>query len=104
MVERTRLPIDTEEHSKWVSEFLAWYKQARPLEMYVYYHGGHLHETLAVERVKDITWDYACRGKIYLFAKRDKELYSGFFFICQKSKEANPRLIPAKTAKEIVNV
>lgn len=100
MTERITLPVNPEEHIVYVQAFKAWYRKAKPYDSFIYYYGYHLHESLASSNIKHLTWDFACDGKIYLVARKDPFSKGKWEYICQKAKEPNPKLIPARTAKE----
>lgn len=91
---RTKYEINPQEFNKLRNKFLEWYLQAKPYDWFTYHHGLDLHETLVVESVRQVTWDYATRGFIYLFIKRDPVDTKLWFFRCQKSKHPTRRLIP----------
>lgn len=96
---RIELPVDPTAHRQYTDAFLNWYINSKPLSKYIYYHGQGLHDTLASSMVKRLTWDYACNGRIYLFAVRDPEDNNSWLFIAQKASRRIPSLIPKRESK-----
>jgi hypothetical protein len=86
------------EHTVFADAFVQWYRTAQPGEKFLYYFGEHLHEDRNSEYVRQIVWDYACDGKVYIFQARDKEHPTNFNFIAVKSRHKLDWLIPARTA------
>lgn len=93
---RVTLPVNPEEHTDKFDAFINWYINAKAHDKFVYYHGTSLHETLASTYVKNLAWDYACEGKVYLFATRDLQNKYDWFFIAQKASRVIPSLNPKR--------
>lgn len=96
MSDRVTLPVNPEMHNKLYNALISWYIQSKPGDWFVYHTGYSLHENLSVERAREAAWILACKGKIYLFLKRDPVDKNQFVFMCQKSTNPTRRLVPIK--------
>ena len=85
------------EHTVFADAFIEWYKTAQPGDKFLYYYGEHLHEDRNSEYVRQVAWDYACDGKVYIFQARDKEQTTYFNFIAVKAQYRLERLIPLRS-------
>lgn len=86
--------VDQSLYTELKDKFLNWYLQAKPHEWFTYYHGVSLHDSLTVELVRQITWEYATKGLVYLFIQKDPLKKYHWHFKCQKAKNPTPRLVP----------
>ena len=75
-------------------EFEDWIIRAKPHSWYTYHYGEHLFDDRATIYAKTIAWNYACKGRIYIFMKRDLENPKNFFFLAQKASRIFPHLTP----------
>lgn len=94
MSERAKFEVNPEQYTALKDKFLSWYLQAKPYDWFTYHYGLDLHENLVVESVRQVTWEYATRGLVYLFIQRDPLNEKLWFFRCQRSKKPTKRLVP----------
>lgn len=90
---------EDEEFQKLKTNFVSWYIKAKPYDWYAYHSGMSLHQSLAVEIVRQTAWEYATKGLVYLFQVKDPLNRNCWHFMCQKSKHPTPRLVPKSERK-----
>ena len=94
---KVSLPVNISEYRVLTDKFLNWFINARPREIYIYYRGASLSDNLKAKYVKDISWVYACEGKVYLYRMRDPTERNTFLYMAEKASRRIPSLIPKKT-------
>lgn len=83
---------------KEVEDFIVWFDGSKPNDKYTYFWGESLTYTVISTKLQELTYDYACKGLLYLVRK--KEGLNNYKYIAIKaSKPPNYRLVPDKEIK-----
>lgn len=72
--------------------FFKWYQTAKPGDVYTYFTGQTLTDPQHIWALKNLVWDHATKGRLYLYQKKlgiDKYQY-----MCQIPRWTMKKLIP----------
>lgn len=74
--------------------FKNWYITAKPGEIYTYYIGflGMENKSRFAMHIKHIAWEYAIKGRVYLFQRKMAE--NEFDYIAVKARHYTRQLVP----------
>ena len=84
--------------TKECNDFITWFEQARPGEIYTYYRGDNLNYENYNMIIGELLWNFACKGKVYLFQRRMG--VNDFEYIGMKVGLPIQKLIPKTSAYE----
>jgi len=89
-------------NSLWCAEtndLLTFIEKARPCEIFIYYTGNSLSDSILSKEMGKLTFKLSQAGKGYLVQKRYKAFYYFDFFFIKASKNPVPSLVPFSDEK-----